>query len=78
MPAVVPVREREMKIQAIVHRAEEGGYWAEVPCIPGCTTQGETLDELTENLREAIGGCLSVAVDGALTNPDDQVIEVAV
>ncbi len=49
-----------MKIRAIVHEAEEGGYWAEVPAIPGCATQAETLDELTQNLREAIEGCLSV------------------
>jgi predicted RNase H-like HicB family nuclease len=43
-----------MTIQAIVHRAEEGGYWAEVPSIPGCSTEGETMDELRANLLEAI------------------------
>ena len=52
-----------MKIQAIVHRAEEGGYWAEVPSIPGCASQGETVEELMDNLREAITGCLSVPLD---------------
>ena len=49
-----------MNIQAIVHEAEEGGYWAEVPAIPGCATQGETLEELRKNLYEAVMGCLSV------------------
>jgi predicted RNase H-like HicB family nuclease len=49
-----------MKLKAIVHKAEEGGYWAEVPAVPGCVTQGETLAELRANLREAIEGCLSV------------------
>ena len=49
-----------MQIKAIVHEAEDGGYWAEVPAIPGCATQGETMDELLANLREAIEGCLSV------------------
>jgi predicted RNase H-like HicB family nuclease len=49
-----------MKIKAVVHEAEEGGYWAEVPAIPGCASQGETLEELLANLREAIEGCLSV------------------
>lgn len=49
-----------MKFKTIIHEAEEGGYWAEVPAIPGCATQSETLDELVENLREAIDGCLSV------------------
>ncbi len=50
-----------MKIKAIVHEAEEGGHWAEVPAIPGCATQGDTMDELMVNLREAIKGCLSVS-----------------
>jgi predicted RNase H-like HicB family nuclease len=49
-----------MNIHVIVHKAEEGGFWAEVPSIPGCATQGETMDELRTNLREAIEGCLSV------------------
>ena len=40
-----------MKIKIIVHQAEEGGYWAEAPALPGCATQGETVDELMSNLR---------------------------
>lgn len=48
-----------MRIRVIVHRAEEGGYWAEVPSIPGCATQGETMEEIEANIREAIEGCLS-------------------
>jgi predicted RNase H-like HicB family nuclease len=48
-----------MKFKIIVHEAEEGGYWAEVPAIPGCASQGETIDELLANMREAIEGCLS-------------------
>ena len=66
-----------MKISAIVHKAEEGGYWAEVPSIPGCATQGETMEELRSNLREAIEGCLSVPVAVPSTHADDQVIELA-
>jgi predicted RNase H-like HicB family nuclease len=50
-----------MKITVVVHKAEEGGYWAEVPAIPGCATQGETMDELLANVREAAEGCLSMA-----------------
>jgi predicted RNase H-like HicB family nuclease len=67
-----------MKIQAVVHKAEEGGYWAEVPSIPGCATQGESLEELMENLREAITGCLSVAVDEPMPDPEGQILEIAV
>ncbi|MGV1015280.1 MAG: type II toxin-antitoxin system HicB family antitoxin [Methyloceanibacter sp.] len=44
----------------VIHEVEEGGFWAEVPAIPGCATQGDTIEELMENLREAIEGCLSV------------------
>lgn len=66
-----------MKISTIVHKAEEGGYWAEVPSIPGCATQAETMEELRSNLREAIEGCLSVPVDLPSTHADDQVIELA-
>ena len=66
-----------MKIQVIVHKAEEGGFWAEVPSIPGCATQGETMDELRSNLREAIEGCLSVPVEAPTMQTDDQVIELA-
>ena len=47
-----------MKFKIVVHEAEEGGYWAEVPAIPGCASQGETMDELLANIREAIAGCL--------------------
>jgi predicted RNase H-like HicB family nuclease len=46
-----------MKLKIVIHDAEEGGYWAEVPAIPGCATQGETLDELLANVRETIEGC---------------------
>jgi predicted RNase H-like HicB family nuclease len=50
-----------MEIAAIVHPAEEGGYWAEVPALPGCFTEGETIDEIMANLKEAISGWLDVA-----------------
>ena len=44
----------------LVHEAEEGGYWAEVPELPGCVSQGETLDELRRNVAEAIDLCLAI------------------
>jgi len=56
-----------MKIRAIVHKAEEGGFWAEVPDLPGCATQGETIDEVKANLRDAIAGYLSVSRAGQLS-----------
>ena len=61
-----------------MHEAEEGGYWAEVPAIPGCVTQGETMEELEANLREAIEGCLSVDVKTPEADERATVLELAV
>ena len=66
-----------MILKAIVHEAEEGGFWAEVPALPGCATQGETIEELKANLHEAIEGCLSSVPERVLSSAD-QVIEIAV
>ena len=49
-----------MILKAIVHPAEEGGFWAEVPALPGCHTQAQSLDELDRRIREAIELCLEV------------------
>lgn len=67
-----------MKIKVVVHEAEEGGYWAEVPAIPGCATQGETFEELLQNLYEAVEGCLSTEVQPASTDPTQRVLEIAI
>ena len=67
-----------MKIKVVVHEAEEGGFWAEVPAIPGCATQGETMEDLLANLREAIEGCLSVDVAEPMTSDQGRVLEIAV
>lgn len=47
-------RGGNMKLKAIIHEAEEGGFWAEVSALPGCFTQGESLEELEANIAEAI------------------------
>jgi predicted RNase H-like HicB family nuclease len=67
-----------MKLKVVVHEAEEGGFWAEVPSIPGCATQGETFEELLANLYEAVEGCLSVDIDEIPTSATDRVLEIAV
>ena len=66
-----------MKIKIVVHEAEEGGFWAEVPAIPGCATQGETMDELLRNVHEAIEGCLSVDVAEPKADDRGRVLEIA-
>ena len=67
-----------MKIKVVVHEAAEGGFWAEVPAIPGCATQGETMDELVRNLHEAIEGCLSVDVAEPKAGDNGRILEIAI
>jgi len=67
-----------LKIKIIIHEAEEGGYWAEVPAIPGCATQGDTFEELLQNLYEAIEGCLSVDIESIETNERDKIMEISI
>ncbi|RCJ16217.1 hypothetical protein A6S26_33730 [Nostoc sp. ATCC 43529] len=67
-----------MKIRAIIHPAEEGGYWAEVPALPGCITEGETMEEVMANLKEAIEGWLEVANSRHAIESTDRVVEIAV
>lgn len=66
-----------MKLKVVIHEAEEGGYWAEVPSIPGCATQGETFDELLSNIYEAVEGCLSVDEQDISISKKDKVMEIA-
>ena len=66
-----------MKIKVVVHEAEEGGFWAEVPAIPGCASQGETLEELITNLHEAIEGCLAVDFSEPRPGGKERVLEIA-
>jgi len=66
-----------MKVRAIIHEAEEGGFWAEVPALPGCVTQGDTLEEVMSNLREAIEGWLSVETTEPGAAGSDRIVELA-
>ena len=67
-----------MKLAVIVHQAEEGGYWAEVPAIPGRATQGDTFEELLSNLYEAVEGCLSVNSSDLQVSGNDKLLEIVV
>ena len=63
----------------IIHEDPEGGFWGEVPALPGCYSQGETVDELEQNIREAIAGVLEVLREQG-QEPDSriQILDVAV
>ena len=65
-----------MKIKVLVHPAEEGGFWAEVPTMPGCVSEGDTFEETLANIREAATGWLEVAEERAQKTPGTQYAEV--
>ncbi|MBN1664045.1 MAG: type II toxin-antitoxin system HicB family antitoxin [Deltaproteobacteria bacterium] len=67
-----------MKLKIIIHEAEEGGFWAEVPAVPGCMSQGDSMKELIENLYDAIEGCLSIDMKAVRLDGRDTVMELAV
>ena len=66
-----------MKIKVIFHKAEEGGYWAEVPALHGCMWQGETLEETKTNIREAIETFLDISDDEIEIGAKDELLELA-
>jgi predicted RNase H-like HicB family nuclease len=70
--------EMNVKIKIVVHEAEEGGFWAEAPAIPGCASQGETMDELLANMNDAIEGCLSVDVAPPKSGGKERILEIAI
>lgn len=67
-----------MKLKVIIHLAEEGGFWAEVPAIQGCATQGDTIEELLKNIYEAVDACLSIDLEQIELSETDKVLELAV
>ena len=68
-----------MKLKVVIHEEEGGGYWAEVPAIPGCATQGDTFEDLLQNVYEAVEACLSVEMDHLEThNARTKVMDIAV
>jgi predicted RNase H-like HicB family nuclease len=60
-----------MKVRVLIHRAEEGGFWAEVPALPGCVTEAETMDELKANIRDAMESWLAVAAEQHAGRPGE-------
>ncbi len=67
-----------MKMKVVLHEAEEGGYWAEVPSLSGCGTQGDTMEELISNLYEAIEGYLEAREVDISLDSHSRILEIAV
>ena len=67
-----------MRVVAIVHEAEEGGYWAEVPALPGCYTQAESIDELKVNLKEVVELLMETSAGDVNLQGGGQLLELAI
>lgn len=65
-----------MKVRAIIHESEEGGYWAEVPIFSGCYTQGETIEEIMENLEEVVS--LYLDDQPEMISKSDRIVELTI
>ena len=78
-PAAVCENQRVEKYAVVIHEEAEGGFWTEVPALPGCYSQGESIDELLANVREAIAGVPEVMKErGARPEANIQILDVAV
>jgi len=47
-----------MNFKVVLQEAEEGGYIVSCPALPGCHSQGSSINESLENIKEVIAGCL--------------------
>jgi len=65
-----------LEYSVVIHEAKEGGYWLEVPALEGCLTQGETLEEVLENAKEAIALYLEGLAELGQEIPADETVLV--
>lgn len=61
-----------MEYTILIHQAEEGGFWSEVPALPGCHSQGETIDETLHNTKEAIESYLIALKEDQVAAPIEE------
>ncbi len=65
-----------MKLRVVIHPGEDHGFWAEVPALPGCLTEGNTIEETLRNIREAAQGWLEAQAAGQVGEPGAQMAEI--
>ena len=63
-----------MEYTVVLHKAEDGGYWAEVPALEGCYSQGETVEETITNVKEAIEVHIEVLKEDGKDLPRDEIM----
>lgn len=67
-----------MKLKVILEPSDEGGYTVYVPSLPGCISEGETLKEAMDNIREAIQLYLEPVDDDLVRSEKAEVEEIDV
>jgi predicted RNase H-like HicB family nuclease len=67
-----------MKITIVIHPEEGNGFWVEVPSLPGCVSQGDTVNEAITNIREAILAVLETDLEGIVIEPNDKILEIEI
>ncbi|MBE0433900.1 type II toxin-antitoxin system HicB family antitoxin [candidate division WOR-3 bacterium] len=68
------MKKHKTEYTIVMHPAEEGGYWVEVPALPGCFSQGETVEEALANIKEAVESHLIVLRKEGKRIPRDQTL----
>ena len=67
-----------MRVKVVLEPSEEGGYTAFVPSLPGCISEGETVEEALANIKEAVELYLEPVEDDWVVEPNASVQEIEV
>ncbi len=65
-----------MRFKVIISNGEDGWLVVECPSLPGCVSQGRTVEEALENIKDAIQGCLDVLGERTMVKDSERVVEV--
>ncbi|MBK6292481.1 MAG: type II toxin-antitoxin system HicB family antitoxin [Ignavibacteria bacterium] len=73
-----PTSITPMKIAIVIHPEEGHGFWVEVPTLPGCVSQGDSIEQAVANIREAILAVLEIDLEGIVIEPNDKILEIEI
>lgn len=65
-----------MRFKVLISEGEDGWFVVECPSLPGCVSQGRTIEEAVENIKDAIQGCLDVLGEMTCDQQNERMVEV--
>ena len=65
-----------MRFKVLISEGEDGWFVVECPSLPGCVSQGRTIEEAVENIKDAIQGCLDVLGEMTCAEQSEMMVEV--